>query len=1041
MNSLMEIIQRLAKRSSANTESMIQADVRDFLLTSGLNISAEDISFPVVLESQLGDGSGKRIDIELGSLVIEVKKNISRESVLADAEKQLGGYLHRRVSQTGLRYLGVLTDGRDWIVYLPPSNGGSARPAHSSFKLKKSSQPEELIGWLAPLITNDEPISATPEKIQEFLGQDSPAFAADHETLRLLYTEAQNSPEVKLKRNLWRKLLRTAFGSAFQDDTNLFLDHTLLVISSEIIAHAVLGFNVGDVHIYEPEVILTGEELKKAGIHGLVDSDFFDWILDVPEGKRFVKSLQRKLARFNWTEVDHDALKHLYESVISPSTRKAMGEYYTPDWLAEAIVQDVIQDPLGSRVLDPSCGSGSFLFKAIQHYLRASDAAGIGNSEAIAGLTTKVFGLDVHPVAVTLARVTYIMAIGTERLQERPDELTIPVYLGDSVQWEQSEDIFTRDDILTISTSDDDLLEGAGGGTIFDDDLLFPLEVMDEVALFDSLVSQLADTALEASKTKDLSQLTPSKRSRRLSLQQKVDPILDGYGIKNPASRKILSQTFVTLEQLARSGKDHIWSYYARNLVRPLWLGRPENRVDILIGNPPWLRYSHMVKPMQNKYNRLCRERNLLSGNIGVSARDLASLFVVRACENYLKPGGKFGFILPWGILNGKPHSGFRSGDWGAAGACEFQGAWDISRAWKPTGFPMLCTVVQGIKTNRPKALDGTIERWYITNSDPYSSWQHVNSNLSMEKLPLSALVGLESPASVYLNKFRAGAVIFPNILIRAKENSGFPIGGGANRIPMISTLSRHEPWASLPPITGVVEKTFIHDLITGASIMPFRLLRVEKCILPLSSQGSSRILTDSEITRWPGVGAWWSKAEQIWRDHRKPEEHSALFQRIDQHGQLSAQLPLRPDVYRVVFNASGTSISASLVTDTTTIIEHSAYWADFDDRDSALYLVGILNCDVVLQAIEERMSRGLYGKRHVDKRPLELPIPAYDPDRPGHSAISQLASKLTDLAYAEEIPESVNFISARRVLRQRLSTSEEYLELRAAVRQTIPDL
>jgi hypothetical protein len=40
--------------------------------------------------------------------------------------------------------------------------------------------------------------------------------------------------------------------------------------------------------------------------------------------------------------VERDVLKVLYESVISASTRKALGEYYTPDWLANAMVSQQI---------------------------------------------------------------------------------------------------------------------------------------------------------------------------------------------------------------------------------------------------------------------------------------------------------------------------------------------------------------------------------------------------------------------------------------------------------------------------------------------------------------------------------------------------------------------------------------------------------------------------------------------------------------------------------------------------------------------------
>ena len=39
-----------------------------------------------------------------------------------------------------------------------------------------------------------------------------------------------------------------------------------------------------------------------------------------------------------------------------------------------------------------------------------------------------------HPVAVTLARVTWLLALG-DLVADRPAKLTVPVFLGDAMQW------------------------------------------------------------------------------------------------------------------------------------------------------------------------------------------------------------------------------------------------------------------------------------------------------------------------------------------------------------------------------------------------------------------------------------------------------------------------------------------------------------------------------------------------------------------------------------------------------------------------------
>ncbi|WP_367880512.1 N-6 DNA methylase [Salinispora arenicola] len=133
--------------------------------------------------------------------------------------------------------------------------------------------------------------------------------------------------------------------------------------------------------------------------------------------------------------------KVLYESVISAETRKAQGEYYTPDWLAEQVVSECVTDPLQQRVLDPSCGSGTFLFHSARRYLAATEAAGIPLREALHGLTNHVAGIDLHPVAVALARVTYLLAIARRLTDARRGPIRVPVFLGDSVQWDQRLDL------------------------------------------------------------------------------------------------------------------------------------------------------------------------------------------------------------------------------------------------------------------------------------------------------------------------------------------------------------------------------------------------------------------------------------------------------------------------------------------------------------------------------------------------------------------------------------------------------------------------
>ena len=112
--SLGDTFSRLAARDNRRTEAEIQADVRQFILDAPFELEEEDLSV-VQLESQLGDR--RRIDVEVGATVIEVKRDLRSDRVRRDAEEQLAGYVDMRAQQTGLRYVDILTDGTGWYCY------------------------------------------------------------------------------------------------------------------------------------------------------------------------------------------------------------------------------------------------------------------------------------------------------------------------------------------------------------------------------------------------------------------------------------------------------------------------------------------------------------------------------------------------------------------------------------------------------------------------------------------------------------------------------------------------------------------------------------------------------------------------------------------------------------------------------------------------------------------------------------------------------------------------------------------------------------
>jgi methylase of polypeptide subunit release factors len=1006
---LAPLAQRLSERAPGRSEATLQADIRLLLLTADFNLGETDLR-DVPLEAPVG--GGRRIDIEAGFTVIEVKRDLRAGSVREEAVVQVGDYVAGRTAATGQRYVGVLTDGVEWALFHLTPAGELAEV--STFSLAPGgANVAELIVWLEGVLATRGDIAPTPLEIERRLGASSSAHQLDVAELASLYAAHGELPTVQLKRGLWARLLTTAQGTSFADTEELFVEHTLLVIVAEIVAHAVVGF--GDqVRTLTPATLLSGALFEQAQIGGVVEEDFFDWVLEVPEGDAFVRSLARRLAVFSWDDVEHDVMKVLYESVIAAAERHSLGEYYTPDWLAEEMVRASIDEPLDKRVLDPACGSGTFLFHAARHYLTAAEQAGLSNAEAIQGVTAHVLGLDVHPVAVTLARVTYLLAIGRERIQseDRPP-FSVPVYLGDSLQWGQQHNVLSAG-ALTVSTED--------GLQLFANELRFPEGLVEDAAKFDQLVTELARRS--ADRTAGSPPPSLAATFRRLAV--------------GPDDQAIVTQTFQVMCELHDQGRDHIWGYYVRNLVRPVWLADEPHRVDRLIGNPPWLAYQFMTTAMQKAYRAMSEERGLWSGGQqSAPHQDLSDLFVARCIELYLNYSGRFAFVMPLAALSRRQFVGFRSASYTARAhpvSVSFDEPWSLEGV-KPDPFPVPSAVVFGELTGMAAPMPLTAVSWLGR-----LPLRNVSAAVAAERLTrdrVDVAVAGDEHASLYHARFSQGATVVPRALLTVEELPPGPLGVGVGRRAVRSLRSRQEkePWKSVPTLEGVVEAQFIRPLHLGATVLPFRVRQPLLAVIPWDGQ---RVLHggDDRLAGYPGLADWWLRAEGVWNAHRVSATMS-LVDRLNFQHDLSDQFPIAPQ--RVVYSKAGNRLAAARVADGVSVIDHKLYWASAGSEAEAYYLAAILNSAVLTERVQPLQARGAFGPRDFDKYVFYVPIPLFDASDPLHVQIAELGARAEELAAAADVAESLGFQRARAVVRAFLEHEGVAAAIEATVSALIP--
>ena len=988
---LEEIVHGLSRRPGHET---VRADVRQ-LLIDGLLVPRDDVQ----LEKHIPEVRG-RIDALLGRTVVEIKSDLRREST--DAQEQLTRYITQRQDDSGERYVGIATDGADFVTYELRDDGLRELGTYKT----DTADPSGLLSWLGPAVAAGDDLPPEPEAVVRELGRQSLAWNRAVGDLRQAWAEVGAQPEPSLKRQLWAQRLELVYGAPVDRD-DIFFQHTYLSVVAKTIAMHVLGLQTP-----EPADLLSGRPFEQAGVTGVVESDFFDWILAASTGADLVHRIARHVGRFRLGEVKADVLKGLYESLIDPEDRHDLGEYYTPDWLAARMCQEAIERALEQRVLDPACGSGAFLFHALRQLLAAAETEGLDARAALQRCLDKVIGIDVHPVAVQIARVTYLLALGDRlRHPDRP-ELAIPVYLGDALQW--SVQGFLADREVLIEVPDGPVLH-------------FPFAVTRSPADFDTaigLMLQQGETGAEPS------DFRAALRGQQFELDDQ--------------SVAILSQTYTDLRDLRAQGRDHIWGFVARNLVRPVWLSSDDQRADVVIGNPPWLSYRYMSRTTQRRFRDESRRLGVWQGGRVATQQDLSAYFFARCCELYLKPGACVAFVMPWAAFSRPQFEGFRTGIFAGRGGrslaqnpvfVRFEQAWELNDDLQPL-FPVPACVLfarAGTSGELPHNVRRVSGQLPLRDATPAEA----NRWLAWRDAPWPEVSDQDAVASPYRDRFRNGATLFPRVLCLVELAPAGPLGAHPQAPLVQSRRSSHAPWNSVAPLRGNVERRFLRPAYLGESVAPFRLLDPPLAVIPWDRESG---VLDAAAARGAGcrhLATWMTQAERIWEENRSSDRLSFIEQ-LDYYGKLTTQFPIPP--LRVIYSASGTHMAAAVATDAEAMVENSLYWAAVRDYSEARYLVAVLTSEATRRQIESRQARGQWGARHFHGVMWTLPIAEFDPTNSLHAALATAGHYAQTIAAQVPLKQGVYFTTARRQIRNALAEDGIARNIDSLVKELLKD-
>ena len=416
-------------------------------------------------------------------------------------------------------------------------------------------------------------------------------------------------------------------------------------------------------------------EMRDQLVYSVFEDDIFGWwrdgfteFIQKSSSELLQESVDRRLEdfsetvakvifmlyKFDFGEVAGDPLGDLYQRYFDKETRKALGEFYTPVEVVNYILDAVGYENIGyERLLDPACGSGTFIVEALKRYLTEAKrkAKQHGWAYVLRELcdSPKIVGFDIHPFACLIARTRFMLELipyFKKALEEEAPRIfylqRIPVFRTDSLAIEMIPPEFQRQRQLAEA----------------EEDIVFPVTLPMKI---DSESSVSVDIILPSWR-KILSQMLPLYNLGEYfcTLQAMFDAIktqlrekseyVPEEGLRGPLREYLRDKDFVLLANFFKPYADHILSEIKRiqsefedgRLVKSIedavLASVLKNYVqyDFVVGNPPYIR----TRRLTDEENRRFRETYLTP----TGAYDIYVPFMERAIM-WLQNNGKFGFV------------------------------------------------------------------------------------------------------------------------------------------------------------------------------------------------------------------------------------------------------------------------------------------------------------------------------------------------------------------------------------------------------------
>jgi hypothetical protein len=946
-----------------------------------------------------------KVDDLFGNLVVEFERDLNKKQ--EEAEDQLKKYVaclwSQEPSSQRTPYICLATDGASFAVYSPFIAEALEGDIQSEdVNLKPIEQldwsllsPHEIYFWLDRYFLRKEILSPRSEDIIKDFGVKSHAFQVTSETLLFLWRDLKEEPDYKVVYESWEKYLRIVYGSEVAEE-ELFCRHTYLATLAKLMAWSRL--TEGKIDNDQITSVLSGQFFKEqGGIENFLEEDFFSWIVREnakDTGLECSRMLLSLLKNYNLRELSEDVLKSLYQELVDPKTRHDLGEFYTPDWLAHRMVHKLFEIDTKSSLPDPSCGSGTFLYLAIREKRDRLPKT----HETLDHILKSVYGVDIHPLAVIVAKTNYILALG-DLVKKRKGRITIPIYLSDTIRPPERE----RAKDVKIP--------------VWFESNIYRVKIDEKEVYFSEAIIQspnLYDDAIECAKafaTQNAGdKIEKSAFDEFIRIQYPDLP-------QDEDTHQSLFYTAKVLKDFIEHKRDTIWAFILKNIYKPLFL---KGKFDYVVGNPPWLSFRY-AEPSYQSFLRdqITKYYCLLSGRGElITHLELGTLFFLRAADLYLRERGTIAFVLPRSIFTADQHDGLRKGTFKEVGLT-FKEVWDLEGVNPLFNVPSCFLVAQkerteifypisGLRINgkldrRNASIDEAEKNLTVQDVEFYLHKRGTRSFWSIEKGKS------EEKESFYKKYFFEGATIVPRSLWFVEVKSS-PLGFDPSFPPVESSeRAKKEAKDAYKGLVmrGNIENQFLYATLLSTDLLPFGHRDYRFVILPIEPSENGYRLVNVEEARRRGflnLTRWLEKAQEEWERRRGTKaKKMSIYERLDRYRGLTKQNP--ETKYLVLYPMSATYLCACVVKNqpmvsdiegqkiaiSGIISDYKSLCAEAKNLKEAFYLASFLNSTVVDRLIKPMQTRGQWGPRDICKKVLEFPIPQFDPSNRDHLNLAEL--------------------------------------------------